>query len=145
MDVVLSYSHLSLQNDTFTKFIPHFRERAQVEQLVAASPFSMGLLTPTGPPAWHPAPDLLRQATATIRTEHPEFTALALGYSIQKCLEANLPLVAGFSGTREVHECVKVWRDVKAGIEAEKRNKDAMRAREIFDQHGYLAWSWSSP
>ncbi|KAF8076019.1 galactose dehydrogenase [Lyophyllum atratum] len=61
IDVILSYSHLSLQNSTFLQYAPQLQQRAQVGQLLAASPFSMGLLT-ASPPAWHPAPAELSAA-----------------------------------------------------------------------------------
>ncbi|KAF7353094.1 hypothetical protein MVEN_01277400 [Mycena venus] len=64
VDVVLSYSNLSLQNGTFLEFAPELLQRAKVGQLLAASPFSMGLLTDAGPPSWHPASPALRSASA---------------------------------------------------------------------------------
>lgn len=146
VDVILSYSHMSLQNSTFAEFIPVFRERAKVGHLLAASPFSMGLLTPSGPPAWHPAPASLREAVGNVREKcERAIPDLALGYSIRKSIEAGVPLVAGFSATKEVHECVRVWREVKAGIDDENRRKDEEHGRSLIEESNYLDWSWSSP
>ncbi|KAJ3822427.1 Aldo/keto reductase [Lentinula raphanica] len=152
VDVLLSYSHISLQNSTFAQFVPHFRQRAKVKQLVAASPFSMGLLTPRIP-HWHPSPDGLREAVAKARVEYEEdsadsgFTDAALAYSIRRCGhgDLNVPLVVGVSTPGEVHKCVKVWRRVQEGLlSADERQKEE-KAMEAFREAGYLDWSWASP
>ncbi|KAF9482004.1 Aldo/keto reductase [Pholiota conissans] len=148
VDVLLSYSHLCLQNATFLEFIPHFYKRAKVGQLVAASPLSMGLLTPK-PPAWHPAPPALQEAVVSARkTWDADFPNLAVGYSIRQSNrgERPLPLVVGFSNPREVHDCVKVWREIQAAPADEgKRKEGEERAREVFRRAEYLDWSWASP
>lgn len=60
IDVVLSYCNYSLQNDRLSKLLPYFaRENISV---INASPLSMGLLTNSGPPAWHPAPTAVRES-----------------------------------------------------------------------------------
>lgn len=38
-----------------------FQNRAKVQTVMNASPLNMGLLTTSGPPAWHPASPELRQ------------------------------------------------------------------------------------
>ncbi|KDQ29275.1 hypothetical protein PLEOSDRAFT_2849, partial [Pleurotus ostreatus PC15] len=83
VDVILSYSHLNLQNSTFLAFAPHLITRAKVKQLLAASPLSMGLLTPS-PPQWHPAPPPLKaSAAAAGKLWDKGLPDLALGYSIR--------------------------------------------------------------
>lgn len=146
VDAILSYSHLSLQNATFSDFLPHFQGRAQVRQLLAASPLSMGLLTPT-PPAWHPAPPGLLAAAVEAGSIWPEgLPNLAVGYSIQStgAAHGNTPLVVGFSHPREVHECIRVWRELQDGHLDERRKSEA-EAREVFRKSGFLDWSWASP
>ncbi|CAA7259490.1 unnamed protein product [Cyclocybe aegerita] len=138
VDVLLSYSHLCLQNSTFLEFIPHFYERAKVGQLLAASPLSMGLLT-NNPPSWHPAPPPLRQAVVDAsKTWSGDFPSLAVGYSISHTSfeERPLPLVLGFSTPREVHEAVKVWREIQEGTSKEARRKGEERVREVFKNAG---------
>ncbi|EKM80246.1 hypothetical protein AGABI1DRAFT_113447 [Agaricus bisporus var. burnettii JB137-S8] len=142
LDVVLSYSHLTLQNSTFNDFAPHFYERARVKQLVAAGPLSMGLLSPK-PPSWHPAPEELQSAVAKAVEIVQDLPTLAQGYTARQT-GTKMPLVAGFSNVKEVHECVKVWREVH-----EKR--DGLRLQqekeviEVFGRSQYLDWSWKSP
>lgn len=147
MDVILSYSHLSLQNGTFSKYKSQLRQRAQVGQLLAASPFSMGLLTPS-PPTWHPAPvDLSAAVRRTAEIWPSGLPNLALGYAIRNTGEAheNTPLIAGFSTPQEVHECVRVWRELQGRIDDDERRRAEESAREIFRESGYLDWSWASP
>ncbi|KAJ3503398.1 hypothetical protein NLJ89_g8452 [Agrocybe chaxingu] len=138
VDVLLSYSHLCLQNSTFLEFIPHFYERAKVGQLLAASPLSMGLLT-SSPPAWHPAPPPLRQAVVDAsKTWSGDFPSLAVGYSLSHTSfeERPLHLVLGFSTPREVHEAVKVWREIQEGTSKEARRKGEEQVREVFKNAG---------
>ena len=147
LDVLLSYSHLCLQNSTFLEFIPHFYKRAKVGQLLAASPMSMGLLT-SMPPSWHPAPLPLRKAAVDASdTWARGLPDLAMGYSIRRTIsvEEPLPLVVGFSSPQEVHECMKVWREILVGHESEERAVSEKQAQEVFRQAGFLDWSWPSP
>lgn len=143
LDVLLSYSHLCLQNSTFLEFIPHFYKRAKVGQLLAASPMSMGLLT-SRPPSWHPAPPRLRKAVVDASDMWARgLPDLAMGYSIRHTISATepLPLVVGFSSPEEVHEYVKVWRDILAGYQNGEREKKEKEVQEVFRQAEYLDWS----
>ncbi|KAJ4000538.1 Aldo/keto reductase [Lentinula boryana] len=148
VDVLLSYSHISLQNSTFAQFVPHFRQRAKVKQLVAASPFSMGLLTPSIP-HWHPSPEGLREAVTQARAEYDGdgFVDAALAYSIRRCgpEDLNVPLVVGVSSPEEVHKCVKVWRKVQEGLMNDDERLREVKVLKAFSKAGYLDWSWASP
>ncbi|KAG6866004.1 hypothetical protein C0991_009676 [Blastosporella zonata] len=146
VDVILSYSHLSLQNGTFLQYVPHFQERAKVGQLVTASPLSMGLLTPS-PPPWHPAPPELSAVAKEAAGIWPDgLPNLALGYAVRNTglNHGNIPLVVGFSTPQEVRECVKVWRELQDG-ENEGRRKAEKTAQDAFLSTGHLDWSWASP
>ncbi|KAE9398298.1 Aldo/keto reductase [Gymnopus androsaceus JB14] len=149
VDVLLSYSHNSLQNCTFADFASPLRHCAKVKQLVGASPFSMGLLTPSIP-SWHPAPEGLREVVTKARVEHgEEFVDMALAYAIRRCGSGdgnlNVPLVVGVSTPEEVHHCMRVWRKVQEGkISEEDREKEA-KAVGDFREAGFLGWSWASP
>lgn len=61
-DVILSYCHYCLNDTTLLDALPRFH--AGRVGLVNASPLAMGLLTQPGPPAWHPAPALLKERVA---------------------------------------------------------------------------------
>ncbi|KAF9535038.1 NADP-dependent oxidoreductase domain-containing protein [Crepidotus variabilis] len=147
VDVLLSYSHLCLQNSTLLEFIPYFQKRAKVKEVVAASPLSMGLLTPS-PPPWHPAPPNLRQATAdAIQSWGQDFPQLAVGYSMRKAsaYENPLPLAIGLSSPTEVHEAVKAWRKITDSTTTSDDQKGEELVQKIFEKAGYLDWSWASP
>lgn len=152
VDIILNYSHSSLQNATFHEFTRHFRERAKVTELIAASPYSMGLLVSSIKPltnVWHPAPTGLRAAVAQAAQEFQasgsELSDVALGYSIGKAEADGVPVAVGCSTLSEVHETVRVWRDVKAGARGEETRKIEDRAQEIIREAGFLNWSWPSP
>ncbi|KAJ7781614.1 Aldo/keto reductase [Mycena metata] len=148
VDVILSYSNLSLQSSAFLQFVPSLLERAHVGQLVAASPFSMGLLTSAGPPSWHPAsPELL---AATVRAAEESASKgrsladLATGYCIRHTGGA-IPLVVGFSRPEEVHECVRVWREIEKVGDEDVRIAQEEAVKAIFKEAGVLDWAWASP
>lgn len=143
VDVILSYSHLNLQNSTFLAFAPHLTTRAKVKQLLAASPLSMGLLTPS-PPQWHPAPPPLKSSAAAAgKLWDKGLPDLALGYAIR--FAEGVPLVAGFSSPEEVHHCLRISKEVSEGDNKEKRVEAEQLALATFRDAGYLRWSWSSP
>lgn len=60
VDVILSYCHYSLNDDSLTELLPELA--AAGTGLVNASPLSMGLLTGNPLPAWHPATPPIREA-----------------------------------------------------------------------------------
>lgn len=61
-DVVLSYCHYCLNDSSLLEVLPALEERGV--GVINASCLSMGLLTQSGPPDWHPAPQQLREAAA---------------------------------------------------------------------------------
>ncbi len=85
LDVILSYCHASLNDDTLTGLLP-FLESKNVG-VIGASPLSMGLLTDDGPPDWHPAPPALRDAAARAaahcRAQGKSLSALALSAALR--------------------------------------------------------------
>lgn len=106
----------------------------------------MGLLT-CHPPSWHPAPSELRRAVADAsKMWDGDFPDLAIGYSMKRAteIERPLPLVIGFSTPREVHEAVRVWREIVHEPEVDKRKRGEENARDIIMKSGYLNWSWAS-
>lgn len=61
VDVVLSYCHYNLLNTRLAPVLAPAAASAGVG-LLNASPLHMGILTPDGPPAWHPAPAAVKAA-----------------------------------------------------------------------------------
>ncbi|HKA08419.1 MAG TPA: aldo/keto reductase [Gemmataceae bacterium] len=61
LDVVISYTHYTLQNHCLVPDLLPTAEKYGVG-VMNASPLCMGLLSDHGPPAWHPAPEPVRTA-----------------------------------------------------------------------------------
>lgn len=77
IESVLCFCHYSLNDEMILDYLDFFE--ANNIGVVNASPFSMGLLTKRGAPAWHPAPDPLKEACRRA-TEH----CAEKGYDIEK-------------------------------------------------------------
>ncbi|CCM04029.1 uncharacterized protein FIBRA_06186 [Fibroporia radiculosa] len=146
LDVLLSYCHSTLQNDAFTAFVPLFRERARVSQLLTASPLCMGLLTPT-PPKWHPAPPELLKAVKQANVVCGEWEGglpnVAIGYGYRTASRMSMPVVVGLSNPREVHENIQVWRAIKEGKNDNARVVQEKEVSKVFSD--FVNWSWASP
>ncbi|KAL2623645.1 hypothetical protein R1flu_003850 [Riccia fluitans] len=84
VDVALSYCHYSLNDKSLIDSLPYLKSKGV--GVISASPLSMGLLTPQGPPEWHPAPKELKDACAAAaahcRSKGKDITKLALQYSL---------------------------------------------------------------
>ena len=60
-------------------------------------------------------------------------------------IDVGMPLAVGFSTVREVHESVKVWREVHGRVDGENRKRKEEEVVKVFDRAGYKDYSWSSP
>ena len=149
LDALLSYVHVTLQNSLFaTHARAQFAGRAGVRRLATASPLCMGLLT-LHHPAWHPAhpgvKHMAMRACAACRDAGWEggLPALATGFAFARAGEEGMPVVVGLSSPREVHECVRAWRVVREGKDAEKR---VALEKEVVGMFGGMqGWMWESP
>ncbi|KLO16375.1 Aldo/keto reductase [Schizopora paradoxa] len=156
LDVLLSYSQSNLQNGAFAAFAPHFRNRAKIPQLLAASPLNMGLLT-NSPPSWHPAPPALRDAVARSVKAVGEWPGglpnVAIGFSIREKWDkkvvgnntSEIPVVIGLSSPEEVKEAVRVWREVRSISVDEERLSMEQKVTFEMKESGYFGWAWESP
>ena len=79
LDVVMSYCHFNLQNDRLlTGLLPACEARGV--GVLNASPLGMGLLTPGGPPPWHPAGDDIKEACRAAAAACPDIAALGMQF-----------------------------------------------------------------
>jgi L-galactose dehydrogenase len=79
LDVVMSYCHFNLQNDRLvTELLPTCEARGV--GVLNASPLGMGLLTPGGPPAWHPADDEVKAACRAAAAAVPDLAGLGMEF-----------------------------------------------------------------
>ena len=60
VESVLCFCHYCLCDELLLDYLPFFEERGI--GVINASPLSMGLLSQRGAPAWHPAPESLKEA-----------------------------------------------------------------------------------
>src|SRR5439155_27125370 len=83
LDVVLSYCHFALNDTSLLTLVPLLRERGI--GVINAAPLSMGLLSDSGPPRWHPAPVIVRDASARAaalcRERGTDLSRLAIQFS----------------------------------------------------------------
>jgi len=149
VDIILTFCHLTLQNSSLRTYLPLLKEWGKVSQIVAASPLSMGLLTPS-PPTWHPAPEAMlkgsQEAEELCKTEGTGLAAVALHHSLhssQKLGNEPMPVVIGLSQLREVHELMEAFQDKPEGKEKVVALEQKIQA--LYRSLGYENWSWASP
>ena len=83
IDTILSFCHYELNDDSLTDLIPYLKEKGV--GIINASPTGMGLLTPQGPPAWHPASKAIvegcRKAVERCQAKGVDIVKLAVQYA----------------------------------------------------------------
>ncbi|XP_057748765.1 L-galactose dehydrogenase [Arachis stenosperma] len=84
VDVILSYCHYCINDSTLEDLIPYLKSKGV--GIINASPLSMGLLTESGPPQWHPASPELKSAcqaaAACCKKKGKNISKLAMQYSL---------------------------------------------------------------
>ena len=84
MDSVQSHCHYCLIDTTLVQLVPFLKEHQT--GIISAAPFGIGLLTPKGPPDWHPAPPEVRaacaKAVAHCRKKKLNLARLALQFAV---------------------------------------------------------------
>jgi L-galactose dehydrogenase len=83
VDTVLSFCHYELNDNSLADLIPYLKEKGVA--IINASPTGMGLLTPRGTPAWHPASKTIiercRKAVEHCEAKGVDIVKLAVQYS----------------------------------------------------------------
>lgn len=134
LDVILSYSNHTLQCDLLTGYREKrfaakprgSRKDWTAPRLLSASPFSMGLLTDSEPPFWHPATPELRQAckevSKQLQSKGSSLAKTAAQYGIRGAevreRDSTRPLlstIVGLSNVNEVHTLIQSYRVMLAG------------------------------
>jgi L-galactose dehydrogenase len=109
LDTVLSYCHFHLFDRSLERLLPFLAQR-QIGA-INASPLAMGLLTGQGPPAWHPAPDRIREACAGAaeycRRHSLDLAQLALSFAATAVGPATT--LVGMATPEEVRRSVAWW------------------------------------
>jgi L-galactose dehydrogenase len=127
LDVVISYTHYTLQNQTLlTGLLPVAGQRGV--GVMNASPLCMGLLSEGGPQDWHPAPDAVkaagRAAAELCRSCGASLATLGMQFSLR---EPRIPTtISGAARAEEIEANVRAMdtpiddgllRDVRAVFE----------------------------
>ena len=83
VDTILSFCHYELNDDSLDGLIPYLRGKGV--GIINASPTGMGLLTPQGAPAWHPASKVIidgcRNAVEYCQKRGIDIVKLAIQFS----------------------------------------------------------------
>jgi len=84
VETILSFCHYELNDTSLADLLPYFEEKGV--GVINASPTGMGLLTPQGAPAWHPASKALaegcRKAVAHCEARGADIVKLAVQFCI---------------------------------------------------------------
>jgi hypothetical protein len=54
-------------------------------------------------------------------------------------------MVVGMGSLEQVHETMRVWREIALEDEMQQRTEYEERVIRIFDESGYRNYSWPSP
>lgn len=84
LDVILSYCHYTLNDNSLAELVPFLKSKNV--GIINAAPVSMGLLTQSGPPEWHPASPEIKAACARAAeycAQHgADLSRLAIQYAV---------------------------------------------------------------
>ena len=134
VESVLNFCHYCLNDDKLVDFLDFFE--AHGIGVINASPFSMGLLTQRGVPAWHPAPKPLveacQRAAAHCAAKGYPIEKLAMQYSLQN------PRIAStlFSTTKPEN----LWKNV-AYMDAPIDQQLVREVCDIIGDQYRVSWS----
>ncbi|KAK9097059.1 hypothetical protein Sjap_022556 [Stephania japonica] len=125
VDVILSYCHYGINDDTLEGMLPYLKSKGV--GVISASPLAMGLLTDNGPPEWHPASVELKSAckaaAAHCREKGKNISKIAMQYSLSN-KEISTVLV-GMNSVKQVEE------NVAAVVELATLGRDEVILQEV--------------
>lgn len=105
LDSILSYCRFNLMVRDMDTFLTPLARRKSIG-LINASPLHMGLLSPGGPPAWHPAPASIRaegqRASEICRARGVRLAEVALRFCLAHPYVSTT--LVGMSTTRQLEE-----------------------------------------
>ncbi|WVR00320.1 hypothetical protein IAU59_007463 [Kwoniella sp. CBS 9459] len=162
LDVVQSYGHQTIQNDSLSAgYLGALTNEAGVGQVVSAAPLSMGILTTHGGPAWHPARayDQLWQATRDAvklcKDEGTTLEDISLAYGYRPVYQdgtdkKRVPIVVGCTDLDQLHSTLQKWGQVNndsfVDPEADVKSKQVEgKVAKLFEDRGVRGWSWACP
>ena len=143
LDVILSYSNLTLQNSTLLTALPQLHA-AGVQKVLTASPLSMGLLRSAGPQPWHPA-TVSQKAAVANAVQYVEKQGHNLADTAMRFVFAKWDgcVVGGWSSVKELEDAVRMWHRVKGLVNREEDEKLWRGARDVIGEE--VDTMWASP
>ncbi|RMZ53252.1 hypothetical protein APUTEX25_005241 [Auxenochlorella protothecoides] len=148
VDVVLSYCHYTLCDQSLGRILPYLESKAV--GVINASVLGMGLLTPHGPPAWHPAPAEL-QAAARAAARAADARAVDLP-KLATMFSVAHPGIAthliGFSTPDQVRNAVHAVlqaQGLEENAQAEQEERAMVEIREILAGTAQVTWPSGLP
>lgn len=110
-DQSLTYGHLNLHTQGLLSSPLAELCKTHEMALLAAAPLSMGLLTPDGPPAWHPATPALKEACRTAATTCKKtIVDLALLYALHAAGDQVVTTIVGLKNIEQVKTLQRLAR-----------------------------------
>ncbi|MCO5565260.1 hypothetical protein L7F22_018933 [Adiantum nelumboides] len=177
VDIIVNYSNHTLQNDLLSRYAAQFAQEPKKARLTSvkaigkdsaflpdwiaptiinASPFSMGLLTDKGPPAWHPASEKLKslciEASETLSKKGQSLAKVAAHFGFRgselKKQDSNsnyptphLATIVGMNSVEQVHQAVQTYRAILADAHLSNKNADqvafSMSDKEVQSYKSY--------
>ncbi len=139
VDTILSYCRYNLLIDDMDTVLVPFAEKHRIG-VINASGMHMGVLTERGAPAWHPAPEKVReaarQAAAFCRSQGIDISELALRYCFDYPHVAST--LVGMSSTNHVRRNLSAFRE-------HADSKMVTEVRAILDSAMNYVWPSGRP
>lgn len=138
-DAVLSYGRYNLLVTDMDRLLTPTLEQHGIG-LIVASPLHMGILSETGPPAWHPAPEVVKkagaEAAALCRARGVDIATVALQFAMAHPYAATT--LAGMTSVEQVRRNV-------AAAEGTADPELVAELRKLFAPVADLTWATGKP
>lgn len=141
IDTLLSYCHYTLLDDTLLSLLPAASSAGV--GVMNASPLAMGLLSPGGPPDWHPAGAAMKAAAKAAAAELPLLPRVAIAFSVRH--EGMATTFVGMCTRDQVRDNVDTVRAALAGPPTAEEAEQMRRAVEIFEPVHNTTWPSGKP
>lgn len=126
VESILSFCRYTLNDDALADYLDYFESKDI--GVINASPYSMGLLTERGVPAWHPAPEALKRLSRRVvghcKSRGISIEQLAVSFSV-----ANPRIATTLFSTTNPDNVLKTIRNIDVPLD-----REALReVRELFE------------
>jgi len=138
IEVVLSYCHLNLFDQSLSGYLPAWKSRVGV---ISASPLGMGLLSDSDPPQWHPAAPELKQKCREVAQSCKERGGGGGGGEYDKLSISDIAIRYAFSEEASLNSLASVLIGIRSIEELEFAYKCA--TQQSFNNSAKLKQTYS--